>query len=1721
VLWLVGIVGKAIGGIGDLIKLPPIVADVILAWLVHRLVVELGGSRRAALLGAILVLINPVTWFDSAIWGQVDAFGVIFLLLGLRDLWRGRPERASFFAVVAAVIKPQLGILLPILAVVLLRRHLYDRLRPAVDAPGDPTSGTIDAEPIVDGLPPGPHGDPWFDRLGPGPLRIVTSAVIGLATAVLLCLPFGMSVIGLLQQVVKTAGGYPYVTVNAYNPWALLTREGNGLAANGQWLRDVAGAGSGQPATVVLGLPAIYVGTALLLAVIAAVCVIVARYARPSAIVVDADLPGGPYRVLTDERRLLAVALTVMAIAFFMAPTRVHERYLFPFAILGAILAATSRRWLVAFIALSLANFANLYAVLLTPYFENPGIKDWLGMAGAIRSSLGITVIAVIGLAVGIWAFSELRPGAIARLNREAFGEALWERVDSLDLGADLGPAAAGAGGPRPADATLGAAAVTWSPAAARPPPGTLRPAADWSTGAATTAAAPGLSLPFGLGSIRALLPDRSRLLHGEGGGGFGRIDLWLLIVIVVAALVLRTFRLSEPYRMHFDEVYHARTATEFLQDWRYGKPHDIYEFTHPHLAKYAMAVGLVLFGDDRVTATRPLGTAVRDAVIEPRWQDPSVPGGRAGDRFYVAGGDQVRAYDLATRQQIADWEVPGAATLAIDPDGHRLIVGTDGGMVLALDTSEELDALRASGGSAEDGGPGPAQLGTVGAPIVRIALTDDGSGMAVATANGEVVLLDPATGEVRARAHFEGLADVADGGFANGLTADPSAVPDPGAAADALAKITGDDPAVYEKRLAAQAGENASVVVLADIPDESKDAINAAIADGSLDGFTVTPLPLLAVSANDGVSFVSPSTGEIVDTVGVDAPARGLAKVTGIDKPTLYVALGGNKVAVIEVGGSDGATRPHLDSTFWMPGDVRRVLYDEPTQMVHVLGTAPDGSGDTIYVVEPHANAVFADARLPFSASAWALDADGDHPSSDRQDILVTSADGTLATVDAGNHAFAWRLPGVLAGALTAGLVFLLVRVLFRRRDLAVLAGILLLVDGMAFVQSRIAMNDVYVGLFIVAAYALFAALWTGRWRSPWAFWVVLPVVGILLGLALASKWVGLYAIAGIVVLILGRSALGRILLILGFAAGTTVLGYMALAVPPGATTSAQNYLFVGLMIVLTLATVLVTVLHPIAWSPDETRLAIVGPAALGILVFLVTVPLGIATTPIALSSVALTPTQIALTLIVASGAVWLILRLAGTFGLGPLAPLPEPDDPVRLVEPAAPPPDGWLRPGAMLGLPIGWAVVCLGLVPIAVYVISYLPWVALGNRLTDSWPPGNTGQTLLELTRSMYDYHNGLRATHAASSPYWAWPFDLKPVWFYQDSFAGGTAAAIYDAGNLVAWWLSIPALAFVAWQAFKRRSLGLALVFVAFAWQWMPWARIDRATFQYHYYAALPFVLIALAYFLGELRHGPSPWTWALARLSAALAILGPALLWLFKGPLCTFVRVTAVNPGSEACVATAPGQIVLTWRTAGLALVLIVAGAFLIVQLLRLGGSDQGPANRRLIGIGLTAAAGVAGLLAVGAFLQDTPIVSQNGFRIEPIALVVLVALSPIAWVVATARDTRRFMAGALLACLAWFVTWYPNLSGLPLPTAIVNAYQGLLPTYLYAFQFPVNTDPVVTGLTLVNVQTVALLVALLVTCVVVGYSAWTWRISLAEREAERRDPGSIARSGLPG
>ena len=244
----------------------------------------------------------------------------------------------------------------------------------------------------------------------------------------------------------------------------------------------------------------------------------------------------------------------------------------------------------------------------------------------------------------------------------------------------------------------------------------------------------------------------------------------------------------------------------------------------------------------------------------------------------------------------------------------------------------------------------------------------------------------------------------------------------------------------------------------------------------------------------------------------------------------------------VVAVGGDSAMDGPvTLGSRHPLPGPGTRVAYDDATQQVHVLGR-PRRTGrprppmrrgrSTSSSRTP--NAVYADAApagRDASRSAWAMDVETEYPADDREQLLVFGADGQTASIDVGSHAFAWRLPGVIAGALMALCLYLLARILFRRRLVAGLVGVFVLLDGMLFVQSRIGMNDVYVGLFIVAAYTLFAAVWTGWWRwrrrvlgrrcrSSACCW--------------ASRWPRsgwpAYAIGALGLLLLVRSALGRV---------------------------------------------------------------------------------------------------------------------------------------------------------------------------------------------------------------------------------------------------------------------------------------------------------------------------------------------------------------------------------------------------------------------------------------------------------------------------------------------------------------------------------------------------------------------------------------------------------------
>jgi hypothetical protein len=238
-----------------------------------------------------------------------------------------------------------------------------------------------------------------------------------------------------------------------------------------------------------------------------------------------------------------------------------------------------------------------------------------------------------------------------------------------------------------------------------------------------------------------------------------------------------------------------------------------------------------------------------------------------------------------------------------------------------------------------------------------------------------------------------------------------------------------------------------------------------------------------------------------------------------------------------------------------------------------------------------------------------------------------------------------------------------------------------------------------------------------------------------------------------------------------------------------------------------------------------------------------------------------------------------------------------------------------------------------------------------------------------------------------------------------------------------------------------------------------------------------------------------------------------------MWLLSRPLCGFVGVERANPGSQACPAVIP-DLVVSVRSAGLLGVVVIGAVVLGRAWLAM---DRGDGRDRYdrdidgaLGADATSASAMRqlaiGALAVtlglfgAALLPDTALFTLNGIPVEPIALVVGLPLVYLAGQVIAARDARRFVVGLLAAAVAWFVVFYPNIAALPLPSTIVNAYQGLLPTYLYAFQFPVSQTTRNVDAPLLSPMLAILTIAIGVTCLVVAYSASVWRLALAESRA---------------
>ena len=768
-------------------------------------------ERRS--IAAAIYLFNPVTWYDSAIWGQTDAVGALVTAARRRGpdprQFRGRDRaRGDRRAGQAAVRRRAL----PLVGVVLLQRP-----------------------PVQAGI--GPHPRPLHRR--PQRLRgwFETSAARGafwsaFVVAGSVCcrhaLPFGL-------------GPYEYLTVDRQDGRRLPVPDRQRLQPVGDHRlgrQRLAGVRrrlvTGHDPAARARSPASCIGAALLVVGFAVGLV------PPSGATTAQHHPG---------RRGRAVGC-----GFFVLPTRVHERYMFPVFALLPILAVVSRRWALATLvfvdrlvhqpARDPDNATRMrHRQRREPAVRRPVPDD--PVASALASSFRRRrVLFASGICVAACRPSAGRDGA----RRIRAGRCRLRR--GRDVRAR--PTQERARGGRLRQPERCPLEPWYAPLAPRSSPSLLDPRA---TGARLT-------------------------LIGEGGGQARPCATWRLrrlrrSFIRRAVPVVRTVSLPRecPNGMHFDEVYHARTAMEFLQDWRYGMPHSIYEYTHPHVAKYGMALGIEVLGNHRVTSTAQLSATTTDATHRTTL-GPDRPADRPLRRPDVCrhGHGRRRLRPGAARAGTDRHDRRSIRAVAVDPGTHTLYAGqADGTICPAVDGWPRRAANQASS----------LRLEHPGGPI-----RDDDRARRAAGQAGRRSAIRWSVCHRAARGQHRSETG-AENGSQHGrrcrgsdrrpahavVMVDPDQVTDRAALSHQLATLLKDDATRIEEVIATATGP----VPVAGYAGDKKDAIQKQIDDGTLTGVSITDGTAVAVAEPTESRSSTPRRCPSSDVVASTDPVTGL----------------------------------------------------------------------------------------------------------------------------------------------------------------------------------------------------------------------------------------------------------------------------------------------------------------------------------------------------------------------------------------------------------------------------------------------------------------------------------------------------------------------------------------------------------------------------------------------------------------------------------------------------------------------------------------------------------------------------------------------------------------------------------------------------------------------------------------------------------------------------
>lgn len=193
--------------------------------------------------------------------------------------------------------------------------------------------------------------------------------------------------------------------------------------------------------------------------------------------------------------------------------------------------------------------------------------------------------------------------------------------------------------------------------------------------------------------------------------------------------------------------------------------------------------------------------------------------------------------------------------------------------------------------------------------------------------------------------------------------------------------------------------------------------------------------------------------------------------------------------------------------------------------------------------------------------------------------------------------------------------------------------------------------------------------------------------------------------------------------------------------------------------------------------------------------------------------------------------------------------------------------------------------ALVTIAFIAMTVYGLVWIP--DLVRQAPDPNEIHNIND-VVERQYGMYDYHAHLVATHPYASKWFEWPFDYVPIaYFYQDQRSQDRAQTnpnlqccifeITSMPNPLNMWLGLLCVPLVGILAWRERNKGYALLIVTYLLQWLPWMKSPRLAWEYHFYVDIPLICLCNVIILQRL------WRWADAhdgsqRIMGRAAVIG---------------------------------------------------------------------------------------------------------------------------------------------------------------------------------------------------------------------------------------------------